>query len=94
VCKDNACIQETDASLLSVAGFPAFAVQNKDMKETVTRNVIEILEVISLLFVWYHSLFSSSKGSHGLKRFIRDGHHTVKEDKSHRFYDASSGLRV
>ncbi|XP_065913597.1 phosphorylase b kinase regulatory subunit beta-like [Dysidea avara] len=68
--------KETDASLLSITGFPAFAIPNKDMKETVTKNVIEILE-----------------GSHGLKRFIRDGHHTVKEDRSQRFYDASSGLR-
>jgi len=42
-------LQETDASLLSVAGFPAFAVPNKDMRETVTKNVIDILEVFPFI---------------------------------------------
>jgi len=34
------------------------------------------------------------QGSHGIKRFIRDGHHTMLEDKSQRFYDVTFGLKV
>ena len=35
----------TDASLLCVAGFPAFAIPSAEIRDTVTKNVIDVLEV-------------------------------------------------
>lgn len=31
--------------------------------------------------------FQRDDGGYGFKRFVRDGHHTVREDPSKRFYD-------
>jgi phosphorylase kinase alpha/beta subunit len=57
--------KDTDAALLCVVGFPAFAIDDKGLaRET------------------YQRIMKKLQGSHGLMRFTRDIHHTVKEDKS------------
>ena len=33
------------------------------------------------------TLFSFLQGNHGFKRFLKDGHHTVKEDTGKKYYD-------
>jgi phosphorylase kinase alpha/beta subunit len=62
--------KETDAALLSVIGFPAFAVQDDALRNRVR------LEVVSKL-----------EGRYGLKRFLRDGHQNVLEEKQRLHYE-------
>ncbi len=62
--------KETDAALLCVTGFPAFSIENTDLKQSTEDRLIDRLEC-----------------QFGFKRFAKDGHHTIKEDKTKKFYD-------
>ena len=62
--------KETDAALLCVTGFPAFSIENSELKMSTEQRVVDKLEC-----------------RYGFKRFNKDGHHTVKENKSKKFYD-------
>ena len=62
--------KDTDAALLCVTGFPAFSIENPELKRCTEERVIDRLEC-----------------EFGFKRFAKDGHHTVKEDKSKKYYD-------
>lgn len=62
--------KETDAALLCVTGFPAFSIENPDLKNSTEERVIECLE-----------------SEFGFKRFAKDGHHNVREDRSKKYYD-------
>ncbi|EPZ31984.1 phosphorylase kinase alphabeta [Rozella allomycis CSF55] len=57
-------------ALLSVIGYPAFAVDNPDYQR-ITREEIE----------------KKLLGRYGCRRFLRDGHQTVLEDKTRLHYD-------
>ncbi|KAI8869731.1 phosphorylase kinase alphabeta [Ramicandelaber brevisporus] len=61
--------KETDAALLSVIGYPAFAINDVNLRSR-TRN-----EVINKL-----------AGNYGCKRFLRDGHQCVIEDRTRMWY--------
>ena len=63
--------KEVDAALLSVIGFPAFAVRNMDTLMQTQRNVVNKLQ-----------------GAFGCKRFLLDGHQTVREDAERMHYEA------
>ena len=60
----------TDAALLCISGFPAFSIENHDLRHTTLERVKDRLEC-----------------DNGFKRFCKDGQHTVKEDRSKKFYD-------
>ena len=62
--------KETDAALLSVIGFPAFAIEDTAL---VTRTRAKIVDKL--------------QGRYGCKRFLRDGHQTVLEDKARLHYE-------
>lgn len=62
--------KEVDAALLSVIGFPAFAVEDPELIES-TREVI----------------LKKLKGKYGLRRFLRDGYRTAKEDPTRLYYE-------
>ncbi|XP_066917591.1 phosphorylase b kinase regulatory subunit beta-like [Clytia hemisphaerica] len=60
----------TDAALLSIIGFPGFAVIDEDLRRMTKDKVLNNL-----------------LGRYGLKRFFRDGHGTVLENRTKRFYE-------
>ena len=60
--------KEVDAALLAIIGFPAFAVEDRDLINLTRQTLIDKLQ-----------------GRYGLKRFLRDGYLTPRED-SHRLY--------
>ena len=62
--------KETDAAILSVVGFPAFAVSDPKLIDN-TINTIQ----------------SKLGGRYGMKRFLRDGYKTVKEDTKRLHYE-------
>ena len=62
--------KEIDAALLSVIGFPAFAVEDVQLVERTKNDIINKLQ-----------------GRYGCKRFLRDGHQTVLEDKHRLHYE-------
>jgi phosphorylase kinase alpha/beta subunit len=62
--------KEVDAALMAVIGFPAFAVEDRNLLND-TREVI----------------LKKLKGRYGLRRFLRDGHRTAKEDPTRLYYD-------
>ncbi|NMG19728.1 glycoside hydrolase family 15 protein [Brasilonema bromeliae] len=62
--------KEIDAALLSVISFPAFAVEDVELRERTRNDIINKLE-----------------GKYGCKRFLRDGHQTVLEDKNRLHYE-------
>lgn len=62
--------KETDAALLSILGFPAFAVEDLNLLERTRQAIIGKLQ-----------------GRYGCKRFLRDGHQTVLEDKNRLHYE-------
>lgn len=62
--------KEIDAALLSVIGFPAFAVEDVQLIERTKNDIINKLQ-----------------GRYGCKRFLRDGHQTVLEDKYRLHYE-------
>ena len=63
--------KETDAAILAVVGFPAFAVSNSNLVE-VTLDTIQ----------------TKLGGRFGLKRFLRDGYKTLKEDTGRQHYES------
>ena len=62
--------KETDAALMCIIGFPAFSIENSDLKTSTEKKLKETLEY-----------------SYGFKRFVKDGHHTLKENKSQKHYE-------
>merc|ERR1719471_1229044 len=62
--------KETDAGLLPIIGFPAFAVNSEETIEVTTA-----------------TLRSKLQGRYGLKRFLRDGYKTLKEDTGRLHYE-------
>ena len=62
--------KETDAAILSVVGFPAFAVSDPKLIDS-TINTIQ----------------SKLGGRYGMKRFLRDGYKTLKEDTKRLHYE-------
>ena len=62
--------KETDAGLLPIIGFPAFAVNSE-----------ETIEVTAA------TLRSKLQGRYGLKRFLRDGYKTLREDTGRLHYE-------
>ncbi|MEB3336463.1 MAG: glycoside hydrolase family 15 protein [Leptolyngbyaceae bacterium] len=70
--------KEVDAALLSVIGFPAFAVA--DWEPTEGRPE-------SLCRQTRNEIVNKLQGQYGCKRFLRDGHQTVLEDGSRLHYE-------
>lgn len=62
--------KEIDAAILSIIGYPAYAVGDPEIL-TKTRKEIE----------------TKLRGKYGFKRFLRDGHQTVLEDRNRLWYD-------
>ena len=62
--------KETDAAILAVVGFPAFAVSDSKLIDN-TINTIQ----------------SKLGGRYGMKRFLRDGYKTLKEDTKRLHYE-------
>ena len=62
--------KETDAAILAVIGFPAFAVS-------------EVAEIEATL----DTIQLKLGGGYGLKRFLRDGYKTLKEDTKRLHYE-------
>lgn len=62
--------KETDAAILAVIGFPAFAVSDSKLIDN-TINTIQ----------------SKLGGRYGMKRFLRDGYKTLKEDTKRLHYE-------
>eukprot|EP00092_Neocalanus_flemingeri_P040364 GFUD01043962.1.p1 GENE.GFUD01043962.1~~GFUD01043962.1.p1 ORF type:complete len:1237 (+),score=200.38 GFUD01043962.1:169-3879(+) len=62
--------KETDAAILGIIGYPAFAVTNSKLIE-------ETLETIQ----------TKLGGRYGMKRFLRDGYKTLKEDTGRLHYE-------
>ena len=62
--------KETDAGLLPVIGFPAFAVNSEETIE-----------------VTVATLRAKLQGRYGLKRFLRDGYKTLREDTGRLHYE-------
>ena len=62
--------KEIDAALLSVVSFPAFAVENAELRDRTLSDIINKLQ-----------------GNYGCKRFLRDGHQTVLEDRHRLHYE-------
>ena len=62
--------KETDAGLLPVIGFPAFAVNSE-----------ETIEITAA------TLRAKLQGRYGLKRFLRDGYKTLREDTGRLHYE-------
>ncbi len=62
--------KEIDAALLSVVSFPAFAVENAQLRDRTLADIVNKLQ-----------------GNYGCKRFLRDGHQTVLEDKHRLHYE-------
>lgn len=62
--------KEVDAALLSILGFPAFAIEDVALLERTHQAIIDKLQ-----------------GRYGCKRFLRDGHQTVLEDKNRLHYE-------
>ena len=93
--------KEVDAYLLSIIGFPAFAVEDADLLNLTRQTLIDKLQVrravlcvenwllfcccalTGLLTLFFLSLLE--QGRYGLRRFLRDGYRTSKED-SHRLH--------
>lgn len=90
--------KETDASLLCITGYPAFAIDDQVLCKKTEHRVKELLGVnksvltftvhVKLHFLLLHL---KPEGTHptafGFKRFQRDGHHTVKENPGKKYYD-------
>lgn len=62
--------KEIDAALLSILGFPAFAIEDVKLLEETRQAIIQKLQ-----------------GRYGCKRFLRDGHQTLLEDKDRLHYE-------
>jgi phosphorylase kinase alpha/beta subunit len=61
--------KETDAGLLAITGYPAFAVDDQELRSKTVERIVDKLE-----------------GEYGMKRFLRDGQFTEREDKSRKHY--------
>ncbi|MEA5508043.1 glycoside hydrolase family 15 protein [Halotia wernerae UHCC 0503] len=68
--------KEIDAALLSIISYPAFAVEDEQLRESPS----ETLRDRTL-----NKIINKLQGKYGCKRFLRDGHQTVLED-SHRLH--------
>lgn len=62
--------KETDASILSIIGFPAFAVRND-------QQVVDTLDTLQ----------AKLRGKYGMKRFLRDGYQTSRENPDRLHYE-------
>ena len=62
--------KETDASILTIIGYPGFSVRNKDLVEKTLSTIIEKLG-----------------GKYGMKRFLRDGYKTPRENTARLHYE-------
>ncbi|XP_063970677.1 phosphorylase b kinase regulatory subunit alpha, liver isoform-like [Lytechinus pictus] len=62
--------KEIDAGLLSVIGYPAFAVDDESIINITRQQILDKLQ-----------------GRYGCKRFLRDGHKTIKEDPNRLYYE-------
>ena len=66
----ESCSKETDAGLLAIVGYPAFAVDD-----------------LNLVNITRETILNKLGGRYGCCRFLRDGHHTAKEDKRRLHYE-------
>ncbi|MDF5717213.1 MAG: glycoside hydrolase family 15 protein [Rhizonema sp. NSF051] len=72
--------KEIDAALLSIISFPAFAVEDVELSDSPSETLRERTR---------NEIITKLEGKYGCKRFLRDGHQTVLEDKHRLHYEPS-----
>jgi phosphorylase kinase alpha/beta subunit len=70
--------KEIDAALLSVISFPAFAVEDVELRDSPGETLLERTR---------NKIINQLAGKYGCKRFLRDGHQTVIEDNQRLHYE-------
>lgn len=81
--------KETDAALLGIVSYPAFAVNDESLIEK-TRNTVltKLLGRWALAYIILHNLISFRLlCSYGCIRFLRDGYKTAREDAKRLHYE-------
>ncbi|AFY43504.1 phosphorylase kinase alpha subunit [Nostoc sp. PCC 7107] len=70
--------KEIDAALLSIISYPAFAVENVELRDSPKETLRERT---------FNDIINKLQGKYGCKRFLRDGHQTVLEDNQRLHYE-------
>ncbi|MFN6569455.1 glycoside hydrolase family 15 protein [Dendronalium sp. ChiSLP03b] len=78
--------KEIDAALLSIISYPAFAVEDVQLRESPSPTA-DATRTETLRDRTLNDIINKLQGKYGCKRFLRDGHQTVLEDSQRLHYE-------